>query len=164
MWIPHKELHTTCRMKHDHVEKDRDNPWKGFDLRSYFILYVHDQLTSTTFYARVLGYPPRLNVPGMTEFALTGGAILGLMPESGIRRLLGPRLPDPANARGIPRAELYLLVDEPAAYLERALAAGAAPLSPLQPRDWDHLAAYCLDPDGHVLAFAAEIRKASPER
>lgn len=123
---------------------------------SYFILYVSDQATSTAFYSRVLDCSPRLNVPGMTEFVLPDGAILGLMPESGIRRLLGPRLPDPASAHGIPRAELYLLVEAPAAYMERALAAGAAPLSPLQPRDWGHRAAYCLDPDGHVLAFAAD--------
>lgn len=80
---------------------------------SYFILYVSDQATSTAFYSRVLDCSPRLNVPGMTEFVLPDGAILGLMPESGIRRLLGPRLPDPASAHGIPRAELYLLVRRP---------------------------------------------------
>ena len=28
-------------------------------------------------------------------------------------------------------------------------------LDPLRARDWGHLAAYSLDPDGHVLAFAA---------
>jgi hypothetical protein len=128
-------------------------------LQSYFILYVVDQVTSTAFYTMVLAYPPRLNVPGMTEFALPGGAVLGLMPESGIRNLLGPRLPDPATARGAARAELYLLVDQPAAYMERALASGATLLSPLQARDWGHQASYCLDIDGHVLAFAAEMQK-----
>ncbi len=126
-------------------------------MQPYFILYVSDQAASTVFYAAVLADQPRLNVPGMTEFALPGGAVLGLMPESGIRKLLGPALPDPSAARGIPRAELYLLVDQPAVYIERALASGATLLSPLQPRDWGHLAAYCLDIDGHVLAFAAEL-------
>jgi catechol 2,3-dioxygenase-like lactoylglutathione lyase family enzyme len=126
-------------------------------LQAYFILYVSDQAASTTFYTAVLAYQPRLNVPGMTEFALPGGAILGLMPESGIKNLLGPNLPNPSIARGTPRAELYLLVDKPAVYLERALASGATLLSLLQPRDWGHLAAYCLDPDGHMLAFAAEL-------
>lgn len=107
------------------------------------------------FYTAVLGHSPRLDVPGMTEFELSDGAILGLMPESGIRRLLGPALPDPATARGTPRSELYLLVGEPEPYLERALAAGARELSPILSRDWGHRAGYCLDPDGHVLAFAA---------
>lgn len=97
----------------------------------------------------------------MTEFALPGtggGAVLGLMPEAGIRRLLGEVLPDPARARGIPRAELYLLLDEdPTPYIERALAAGARLLSALQPRDWSHRAAYLLDLDGHVLALAQSL-------
>lgn len=123
---------------------------------SHFIVYVSDQDASTRFYAAALGIAPRLHVPGMTEFELPGGGVLGLMPEAGIRRLLGDALPDPAPARGVPRCELYLVVDDAAAAHARALAAGAVELSPLQPRSWGHHAAYALDPDGHVLAFAAE--------
>ena len=94
-------------------------------------------------------------MPGMTEFALPGGASLGLMPEEGIRRLLGGVLPDPAEANGIPRAELYLTVDDdPATWHARALEAGATELSPLAARAWGDHAAYSLDPDGHVLVFA----------
>jgi catechol 2,3-dioxygenase-like lactoylglutathione lyase family enzyme len=122
---------------------------------THFILYVADQARSARFYARVLDCAPRLDVPGMTEFDLPGGAVLGLMPEAGIKRLLGETLPDPARASGIPRAELYLLVDDPAAVHRRALDAGATELSPLLARDWGHRVAYALDPDGHVLAFAA---------
>lgn len=90
----------------------------------------------------------------MTEFDIGDGAVLGLMPSAGIRRLLGDAIPDPALAHGIPRAELYLIVDEPAACHRRALEAGARELSPLLPRDWGDHTAYSLDPDGHVLAFA----------
>ncbi len=93
----------------------------------------------------------------MTEFALGPSAVLGLMPEQGIRRLLGPALPDPSLGSGIPRAELYLVVPEAVAFHERALAAGARELSPLSPRSWRHRVAYSQDPDGHVLAFAEEI-------
>ncbi|MDK2125671.1 VOC family protein [Parachitinimonas caeni] len=121
---------------------------------SYFILYVADQKRSHDFYCAALDIAPRLHVPGMTEFDLPGGGVLGLMPELGIRRLLGDRLPDPARASGIPRAELYLLCPDPAGAHARALAAGAQELSPVQPRNWGHVAAYSLDPDGHVLAFA----------
>jgi uncharacterized glyoxalase superfamily protein PhnB len=53
---------------------------------------------------------------------------------------------------------LYLLVDSPAEHHRRALKAGAVELSPPLPRDWGDVASYCLDPDGHVLAFAAEAR------
>lgn len=126
------------------------------DGTAHFILYVTDQAASARFYEHVLGVRPRLDVPGMTEFPLPGGAVLGLMPSAGIKRLLGDALPDPDGARGFPRAELYLLVDDPASLLARALAEGARELSPLAPRDWGHEAAYCLDPDGHVLAFARE--------
>jgi len=118
------------------------------------ILYVRDQERSRAFYEVALGVAPHLHVPGMTEFELNGGAVLGLMPEAGIRRLL-PSLPDPALARGGARAELYLLVAAPREHLARALAAGANELSPVLPRDWGDEAGYCLDPDGHVLAFAA---------
>jgi len=123
---------------------------------SHFILYVADQMRSSAFYSAVLGIAPRLDVPGMTEFTLPGGAVLGLMPDVAIERLLGPALPKPSSARGMPRAELYLLVPEPAAHHARALAAGAVELSPLAARSWGHEAAYALDPDGHVLAFASD--------
>ena len=76
------------------------------------------------FYASALGSTPILDVPGMTEFLLFGGAGLGLMPEAGIRKLLGPGLPDPATAHRIPRSELYLVVDDPAACHARALGRG----------------------------------------
>lgn len=123
----------------------------------HFILYVRDQDLSTAFYAGVLQLSPTLEVPGMTEFELPGGAILGLMPESGIRKLLGKVLPNPSLARGTPRAELYLMVEDAVEFYFRALAAGAHELSTVQNRDWGHAAGYVLDPDGHVIAFAHEI-------
>lgn len=121
----------------------------------YFILYVKDQTRSTTFYSCVLQNEPSLNVPGMTEFVLSENCLLGLMPQTGIQRLLGERLPNPSAADGLPRAELYLMVENPQLYHQRALDAGAIELSGLTMRDWGHRVAYSLDPDGHVLAFAA---------
>ena len=92
----------------------------SLDTASYFILYVRDQARSRDFYRAALAIEPRLDVPGMTEFALPSGGVLGLMPEQGITRLLGPALPDPADARGTPRAELYLLLRDAAAPHARA--------------------------------------------
>lgn len=124
--------------------------------RANFILYVRDQRASADFYRRVLAAEPTLDVPGMTEFRLGDGAVLGLMPERGIARLLDGSV-DPASAGGVPRAEVYLLVDDPAAHHARALEAGGRELSPLQARDWGEEAAYSQDPDGHVLAFAQPL-------
>ena len=127
-------------------------------MKAHLIFYVSDQKRSSAFYSRVLALKPHLDVPGMTEFPLGDGAVLGLMPAKGIKRLLGDKLPDPERAAGVPRAELYLLIDDPGAHHLRALENGAQELSPLAPRDWGHQAAYSLDPDGHVLAFASALK------
>lgn len=124
-------------------------------IESHFILYVADQRKSREFYAAVLGHEPTLDVPGMTEFDLVDGAILGLMPEDGIARLLGEAIEHPSRAAGVARSELYLLVDDAAAVYASALAAGAREVSPLSAREWGHSVAYSLDPDGHVLAIAS---------
>lgn len=121
---------------------------------SHFILYVRDQERASSFWRHALACEPALHVPGMTEFSLGQDAVLGLMPAAGIKSLLGDGLPDPEDADGIPRSEVYLVVTEPGSYHERALEAGARELSPLEPRGWGDSAAYSLDPDGHVIAFA----------
>jgi catechol 2,3-dioxygenase-like lactoylglutathione lyase family enzyme len=122
--------------------------------RSLVILYVASQQEARAFYRAVLRVEPSLDVPGMTEFELPGGLGLGLMPEAGIRGLL-PGLDRLApRAAGNGRVELYLGVDDPRAWLERALQAGAVLLDDVRPRDWGDEAGYALDPWGHVLAFA----------
>jgi len=120
----------------------------------HIILYVSSQETSTDFYRSVLEMDPRLNVPGMTEFELPGGTILGLMPEKGIKLLLGDTIPDPALGQGIPRAELYMQVNNAKAYHRRVLENGGNECSPLQFREWGIEVAYSMDLDGHVLAFS----------
>ena len=123
-----------------------------------FILYVHDQTKSTEFYRSVLQTDPVLDVPGMTEFEVAPGSRLGLMPISGIRKILRTAMPDPENGHGIPRCELYLPVDEPSAFHGRAVANGGISIEDDQDRDWGDRVAYCADPDGHVLAFARRIQ------
>ena len=127
-------------------------------MRAHFILYVSDQTAAAAFYEKVLAREADLHVPGMTEFRLGEGAVLGLMPVGAITRLLGEKLPHPGQAQGIPRAEVYLVVDDPEAFHQRALASGATELSPLLLRNWGDEAAYSLDPDGHVLAFARQAK------
>ena len=118
-----------------------------------FILYVADQARSARFYETLLGQAPSLNVPGMTEFDLDA-CKLGLMPEAGIARIIVGALPHPASGTGIPRCELYLLVDDLDAAIRNAGKAGARIVSPAANRDWGHRAAYYADPDAHVIALA----------
>ena len=124
---------------------------------AHFILYVADQVAATAFYRAVLGVEPRLDMPGMTEFPLPGGAVLGLMPQQGVAKLLGLEVPHAGVGDARARADLYLLVADPQLHLDRAIASGARPLSPLQLRDWGHEAGYVLDADHHVLGFAREV-------
>lgn len=126
---------------------------------AHIILYVKDQVASSSFYRYVLDLEPVLDVPGMTEFKLSDTCVLGIMPEKGIKKLLGEKLPDPNEARGIPRAEVYLVVDSAAQYYERALQKNASALSALSLREWGDQVAYCLDLDAHVLAFAQRAEK-----
>ncbi|MEZ4740865.1 MAG: glyoxalase [Bdellovibrionota bacterium] len=123
-------------------------------MKALFIFYVKNQEKSKNFYENVLQKKPCLDVPGMTEFLLNGGYYLGLMPEAGIRRLLGEKFPDPSLGTGIPRSELYLRVQNPQDYHERSIKNGGVHISFLEKRDWGDLVAYSLDLDGHVLAFA----------
>jgi len=75
----------------------------------------------------------------MTEFVLSEDCCLGIMPAVDIKRILGDSLPEPSLAQGIPRAEIYPLVDDPVVYHKRALDAGAIELSSLQNADGEML-------------------------
>ncbi len=121
-----------------------------------FILYVRSQTASRDFYRALLDAEPVLDVPGMTEFDL-GNCKLGLMPEEGIARIITPALPHPASGSGIPRCELYMLMDDLTAVLERATKAAVAVVAPVKDQDWGHRVAYFADPDGHVIALASPV-------
>lgn len=124
--------------------------------KSHFILFVRDQAASAAFYRQVLRAEPTLDVPGMTAFELGPGCVLGLMPASGIARILSGAV-DPAEAGHQPRSELYLEVPDPSAWQARAAGAGGRALGPPAARAWGHLVAYCRDPDGHLIAFAKPL-------
>jgi predicted enzyme related to lactoylglutathione lyase len=126
-------------------------------LAGEFILYVADHARSSSFYRTLLDRAPEVHVPGMTEFALGNGFKLGLMPERGIARIISGPLPHPERGQGIPRCELYLLVENLPAALVLAERAGAVPVAPAEDRDWGHRVAYYADPDGHVIALAQAL-------
>lgn len=120
------------------------------------ILYVKDQDRSASFYQAVFRKPPDLHVPGMTEFLLADNCKLGIMPNDGIAGILAGHLPHPSTGSGIPRCELYFVVEDVPYEYEEAVKAGAVPVSPVADRDWGDTVGYVADPDGHVIAFAAK--------
>ena len=119
-----------------------------------FILYVADQQASRDFYAALLDRQPVLDVPGMTEFELAENCKLGLMPESGIAKILADKTPHPASGSGIPRCELYWFPESLEAAWQRAIKAGAAEISAISTRDWGDRVGYLADADGHIVALA----------
>lgn len=123
------------------------------------ILYVANQEKSKLFYSTILQKQPVLDVPGMTEYLLTENLKLGLMPNSGIAKIISPILPNPSNGVGIPRCELYLKVDNIEEIFDKAINAGAKLVSEIKNRDWGDRVGYLADFDGHVIAFADEIRE-----
>lgn len=120
------------------------------------ILFVQDQEQSAIFYGKLLRLKPSLHVPGMTEFTLNDSCKLGLMPNSGISKIISPILPQPATGTGIPRCELYLKVENVDAAFDHALNCGAQLISPVQERNWGDTVCYFADADGHVIAFAQQ--------
>ena len=102
------------------------------------ILFVADQAKSTEFYSCVLNAKPDLNVPGMTEFHLSDGTVLGLMPRASAEKLFAGNVKIATENLNEKSAELYLLVDDAEAYIQRAISAGAVEIDPLQLRDWGH--------------------------
>ena len=122
------------------------------------ILYVNDQEASSQFYQNIFRKAPDLHVPGMTEFRLTAGCSIGLMPNNGIAKILAGKTPHPELGNGIPRCELYLHVDDVQLEFDNAAKSGARLISPVMDRDWGDKACYFSDPDGHIIAFAEKIK------
>jgi uncharacterized glyoxalase superfamily protein PhnB len=121
---------------------------------SEIILYVKNQDLSARFYQKLFRCEPDLNVPGMTEFNVFENLKIGLMPAEGIMRLLGNSIPNPDQADGIPRCELYFIVEDVHVEFDHAIGCGAIMISPVLLRDWGDYVCYVSDPDGHVIAFA----------
>lgn len=119
-----------------------------------FIIYVKDQERSKSFYSSILGMKPTVDVPGMTEFAISGNTALGIMPEDGIVKVLEGKIPHPRSASGVPRSEIYLYVDNPEDYYNRLICNGGTGISKAARRSWGDEVSYGLDLDGHVVAFA----------
>ncbi|HMZ46730.1 MAG TPA: VOC family protein [Chitinophagaceae bacterium] len=128
-------------------------PYFGVEI----ILYVANQEESKQFYSNLLQLQPILHVPGMTQFTITENCSLGLMPNTGIAKIITPAMPHPDQAIGVPKCEVYLYVSNVQFYYEHALAIGAKLVSKLDDRDWGDKACYFADLDGHIIAFAEKL-------
>ena len=97
---------------------------------------------SRAFYEHLLGVDADDTVPSRLYFHL-GDVILAVIDWAVEDR--GTVHPTLEN--------LYLATDELGAVYERAVAAGATIVSPIEERPWGERSFYCLDPDGSRLCF-----------
>lgn len=118
------------------------------------ILAVRDRERMTAFYLRLLAWTQVVDVPVYAELQSPDGLRLGLYTEAGFGRNFGIV---PEASPPITRTEIYLHCDDLHEAIERAVAAGARPLSPLGPRDWGDEAAYFSDPEGNVVVLARPL-------
>ncbi|KGO90593.1 VOC family protein [Flavobacterium suncheonense] len=126
-------------------------------LASEFILYVDNQESTSRFYEAVFRTKPTLEVPGMTEFTLSETLKIGLMPNSGIAKILTPKTVHPEKGNGIPRCEFYFYVTDLQFEFDNAVKAGAKIISDIEDRNWGDRVGYVADLDGHIIAFAEKL-------
>jgi predicted enzyme related to lactoylglutathione lyase len=100
---------------------------------------------SRRFYEALLGLQADDTVPSRLYFHC-GDVIVALIDWA--VEPLGPFQSTPEN--------LYFATDDLDAVYERAIAAGALRLSPIERRPWGERSFYCQDPDGNRLCFVDE--------
>ncbi len=123
-------------------------------IQTEIILYVSNQEKSKIFYEILLNKKPSLDVLGMTEFTLNKFLKIGIMPYDSIAKIISPIMPHPNTGTGIPRCELYLIVDNLEKNFEKMLKNGATLVKPISKMDWSHTVGYLADYDGHIIALA----------
>ena len=116
--------------------------------RTMFVLAVPDLERSGAFYRDALGFEIReIGDPGWRMFERDGCRIMaGACPEA-----------IPAGQLGDHSYFTYLVVDDAAAYLARALAAGAQVTKPLRDEPWGMREFGLRSVDGHRLMIGQEL-------
>lgn len=72
----------------------------------------------------------------MTEFQLGNNLKFGIKPQNGIAKIIEEKTQHPANGNGIPRCEIYQVVEDLQPYYHRAIELGAVLVSETAARDW----------------------------
>ena len=121
----------------------------------YVILYVRDLERSISFYREVIGLPFKFTESGYAEFA-TEGTKFALFEWARLPQLIGREA-----INGEATMEVAFLVDDVDREAERLRRAGVTVLSGPVDRPWQQRTFHLLDPDGHVVELAQELRSDS---
>jgi lactoylglutathione lyase len=119
------------------------------------IVYARDVERSARFYAEQLGFEEDYRLPPDGEPGYVGlhrgSGRLGIVTTAAPEQQLGMQVGD------APRFELFVLVDDVDASVERLRSAGAAILREPEDMPWGERLAYAADPDGNPVALAAPV-------
>ncbi len=126
--------------------------------KTYVIIYVDNLDKTKMFYKILFNIVPIIDEQGMCEFELPNGLTLGIMPKSSIEKLFGKDYIFNDNKKSTPKFELYLQVDDPKVFHKKAMQLGALELRKFEETDWGDRAAYSINHDGHILAFAEKVK------
>ncbi len=121
------------------------------------IIYVENQEKTKMFFQLLLNKHPMLDVPGITEFELLDGSILGIMPDTRLGKLFSDRFEKKDKKKSLPHIEFYFISNNADTLHKRALELGATEIREFSNMDWGHRVAYSINHDGHIFAFAEEI-------
>lgn len=120
------------------------------------VIYVADLAAAVNFYRRALGWEPRYydEPAGFAELGADGRLSLAADRAGELM------MPGAYNQHGkrVSAVEVAFFSDDvPAAY-ERAVAAGASPLTPPRVMPWGQTVAYAQSPEGTILGFVTPMR------
>ena len=164
MWIsPEIDIHWPFLQKNRPASMAPDRLGTGLDAGRHLMptagkstvipgMRYRDAPAAIDWLCRVLGFSKNLVVPGQdgtiahAQLTLSNGMVmLGSERDDAHGQLMSVPGPGGANTQSA-----YVVVDDPEAVHERAMAAGAAIVSPLENPEYGGTFFACRDPEGHV--------------
>jgi len=127
-------------------------------MKTYFIIYVDDIDKTKLFYELLFNEKPVVDEPGMCEYKLLDGSTLGIMPTTSLTKLFGEEFVEQKDRKALPNVELYFNIENAEDFHKRAVQLGATEIREFGEMDWGDKAAYSLNHDGHILAFAEKVK------
>lgn len=121
-------------------------------------LHYHDGAAAIDWLTRAFGFEARLVVKGEDGCIAHAQLVLGkvmIMLGSSSDSEYSQHVKSPLDLRRYNTQSPYMVVDDPDAIYQRALAAGAEIVVPLKDEDYGGRGFTCRDPEGHLWNFGS---------